>query len=173
MERTNKSKLEFIIGIDPGLTGAVTAMCLFRAHQELLIWDTPTITAQKGKSKKNQYVPHAMASILDDYKDTSCHVFIEKVHAMPGNGATSMFNFGYGFGLWVGIISALKMPVTMVPPQTWKKKIMQGFGDKEAAIIRACELYPDFSNLFSRKKDIGRADATLIAEYGRQILLEQ
>ena len=79
-----------------------------------------------------------------------------------------MFNFGKGFGLWLGILAGLGIPHTLVTPQAWKKEMMQGMGDKDAARIRAQELFPHCVDSLSRKKDIGRADALLIAEYGRR-----
>jgi crossover junction endodeoxyribonuclease RuvC len=106
------------------------------------------------------------------------HVFIEKVHAMPafgkdknGNdkrqGITSMFRFGEGFGLWIGIIAALGLPCTQVAPQTWKKALMAGMPDKDASRQRAQELYPQCVKDLSRKKDHNRAEALLLAHYGK------
>lgn len=152
-----------IAGIDPGQTGAVAIIlpkaCIFLA-------DTPTEIVKKGKGSKTEYLPANMADILRDNQID--HVFIEKVGAMPGQGVTSMFNFGKGFGLWLGILAALKIPYTLVTPQAWKKAIMQGVSDKDAARGKAIQLYPQVSKELSRKKDIGRADALLIAEYGRR-----
>lgn len=98
-------------------------------------------------------------------------VFIEKVSAMPGQGVSSMFRLGEGYGLWIGIISALKLPLTKVHPATWKKVMMQGISDKDAARGRAQELFPDAAGYFKRKLDCDRADAVLIAEYGRRQLI--
>lgn len=157
-----------IIGIDPGLTGAV----FFIENDGPLVADTPTIVMAKssGKGKKTDYLPADMAKLLRDYAPLNCHVFIEKVGAMPGQGVTSMFGFGKGYGLWIGILAALEIPYTFVTPQAWKKVMMSGMADKDAARLRAQELWPSKSHLFARKKDIGRADAALIAEYGRRTM---
>lgn len=156
-----------IIGIDPGLTGAVVALgngCVPR------ISDTPTFEARKGKKNKTDYLPAEMAELIRTCAvGASVHAYIEQVSAMPGQGVTSMFGFGKGFGLWLGILAALQVPYTLVTPQAWKKAMMHGKGDKDAARIRAQELFPGCVSQLSRKKDIGRADALLIAEYGRTL----
>jgi len=152
-----------IIGIDPGQTGAVAIIGDDRCY----VLDTPTETVKKGKGTKTEYLPAEMVQMLKGFKNAHC--FIEKVGAMPGQGVTSMFNFGKGFGLWIGILAALEIPYTLVTPQAWKKAMMQGIGDKDAARGRAQQLFPSKSKELSRKKDIGRADALLIAEYGRRL----
>lgn len=156
----------YYIGIDPGQTGAIAVI---NSKKEIAtIYDTPTMQAIKGKKYKTEYLPAEMVSVLSSYPKELCHVFIEKVGAMPGQGVTSMFNFGKGFGIWIGILAALELPHTFVTPQAWKKLLMQGMADKDAARIRAQELFPQSIVLLNRKKDIGRADALLIAEYGRR-----
>lgn len=156
--------MKTIVGIDPGQTGAVA----FIIGQGVELFDTPVEMVKKGKTNKTEYMPSAMADILRDKKID--HVFIEKVGAMPGQGVTSMFGFGKGFGLWIGILAALQIPYTLVTPQAWKKVLMQGVSDKDAARGRSQQLFPAVANQLSRKKDIGRADALLIAEYGRRQL---
>jgi len=153
-----------IIGIDPGQTGAVA---IIHDDGDITLHDTPTELVKKGKGSKTEYLPAEMAGILNSCRYGHC--FIEKVGAMPGQGVTSMFNFGKGFGLWLGILAAYQIPYTLVTPQAWKKVLMAGAGDKDAARGRAQQLYPQVSSQLSRKKDIGRADALLIAEYGRRI----
>lgn len=153
------------IGIDPGQTGAVAL--IYESGKVTLI-DTPIQATNKGGKNKNEYLPRQMADILGNH--ARCHVFIEAVHSMPKQGVASSFDFGTGYGIWLGIIAALNLPMTKVTPQKWKKELMAGFGDKDAARIRAQELFPACVSELSRKKDIGRADALLIAEYGRRTL---
>ena len=158
-----------IVGIDPGITGAVAFIKLPSGVVE--IYDTPTAEIKKGKSKKNEYLPYQMAKLLKNPANTELwYIFIEKVHSMPGQGVASMFNFGRGFGLWEGIAAGLGLPINYVTPQAWKKEVMTFAGDKDQARIRAQELFPECSSLLSRKRDIGRADALLIAEYGRRVM---
>lgn len=150
------------IGIDPGQTGAVAII----TDKEVNLYDTPTETVKKGKSNKTEHLPAGMASLLRGHYP--CHVFIESVHSMPGQGVASMFGFGKGFGIWIGILAALEIPYTFVTPQAWKKALLPGQSDKDAARGRAMQLFPFQTPLLLRKKDIGRADALLIAEYGRR-----
>jgi crossover junction endodeoxyribonuclease RuvC len=154
------------VGIDPGLSGAIAIINQDKNIIHLI--DTPVMaTTKKGGKTKNDYLPYEMTVILKGLD--SPHVFIESVHAMPGQGSTSMFRFGFGCGLWEGIIAALALPLTKVTPQAWKKELMAGMKDKDAARIRAQELFPQCVEQLFRKKDCGRADALLIAEYGRRL----
>jgi len=156
-----------VIGIDPGQTGAVVAL----EREGPVFYDTPTATFKKsGGGNKTDFVPAAMANILRDYDPLNCHVFIEQVGGMPGQGVTSMFGFGKGYGMWIGIIAALRIPHTFVTPQRWKKEFMLGKSDKDDGRLRAIELFPAAAEDLKLKKHIGRADALLIAEYGRRIL---
>lgn len=164
-----------IVGIDPGITGAVAAISTAGGFPH--VYDTPVEQQKKaGGNKKTEYLPTQMADVLRNcYKSfdgphlrvADVHVFIEQVSAMPGQGVTSMFSFGKGFGLWLGIVAALQMPYTLVTPQRWKRELMAGIKDKDAARGRAQQLFPRIADQLSRKRDIGRADALLIAEYGR------
>ena len=166
-----------IIGIDPGETGAIAII----EKRNLYVVDIPIIHTKKviqtkkgdkrkkGNKRKAEYDSVGMANLLAKVTKVQCHVFIEKVHSMPGQGVASTFNFGMGYGIWIGILAALKLPHTFVTPQSWKKSLMKGHGDKDAGRLRVLELYPEYHDLFSRKKDIGRADAVLIATYGKSI----
>ncbi len=152
-----------VIGIDPGLDGAVAAL-----DDDIRVWDTPT--AKEGK--KRVFVPIEMWDILHTAgrEAPRVHVFIEKVHSMPKQGIASAFNFGVGYGLWLGVIAGFQMPSTQVTPQAWMREMLAGMQKgKDSSRIRAIELFPDSVGL-ARKKDHGRADALLIAEYGRRKL---
>lgn len=152
-----------VIGIDPGITGAVVSIS---EHGSVCFFDTPTTPPGSGR---REFLPVEMADILYEFKNNS-HVFIEKVHSMPGQGVASMFSFGMGYGIWIGIVAALKIPYSLVTPQSWKKDLMQGMKDKDASRLRAQQLLPWETERLKRKKDVGRADAFLIAEYGRRVL---
>ncbi len=154
------------LGIDPGLDGAVAAI---NARGKLIrIDDAPTLTVKRGKGSKRVYLEGRMVAILQQYsaKEVSM-VALENVHAMPGQGVTSMFSMGIGFGLWRGILAALGLPVTHVAPTSWKRDMGIPTGaDKGASIVCALQLFPGAD--LRRKKDHGRADALLIAEYARR-----
>lgn len=161
------------IGIDPGLNGAVAYIDdtdertgFIKTHS------APTLTRKKGKGSKCEYNVALMAELLREIDNKSIHTFctIEAVHAMPGQGVTSMFSMGYGFGLWVGILTSLKISFQFVTPQAWKRTMLDGTGkDKEASRLRAIQFFPRAADQLSLKKDEGKAEALLIAEYGRRL----
>ncbi len=155
------------IGIDPGLDGALVA--IDGCGLVVCIKDTPTVSVKKGKGQKRVYVDGDMVGVLEVLNSHNHVVMvgIENVHAMPKQGVTSMFSMGYGFGLWSGILSALKLPYERIEPVVWKKTIGGLVGeDKGQSIIIARRLFPGAS--LDRKKDHGRADALLIAECMRR-----
>lgn len=94
---------------------------------------------------------------------------LENVHAMPKQGVTSSFNFGRGFGLWEMGLIALKIPYTLVAPQTWKRELLADMSkDKGSSILRAKQLFPHISEHLKLSKDEAKAEALLMAEYGRR-----
>jgi len=144
-----------VVGIDPGISGAIARYNPSKATLD--VWDMPILEVNKKKTIS----PYLVANIL---KEAAAPVYIEKVAAMPGQGVTSMFNFGKGFGVLLGAAAGLGLQTTQVTPQTWMKALKCQKG-KDANRQRACELFPQYSHLFSRKKDDGRADAALLAYY--------
>lgn len=160
-----------VIGIDPGKDGAVAML-----HGGVLfdVLDTPLVASSKGKRAYDEY---AMRELLDSYRKNvttpdTLLVIIELVHAMPGQGVTSMFSMGEGLGLWRGLLVGLQIPYQLVTPQAWKKSILAGFGlkDKNASFQVASRLYPQ-SLLTGPRGGVkdGRADAVCLAEYGRRL----
>lgn len=160
------------LGIDPGLDGALAAITVFgppiNSHF-VDIFDTPTVSvARTGGKYKREYDIAAMQKRLVEIGGT--YAVIEKVHAMPGQGVTSMFSMGYGCGLWEGLLAGLGIPYTRVAPQTWQKTMLRDEGKgKDASRLQAQRLFPARAELFARKKDDGRADAVMLAEYGRRL----
>ena len=156
-----------IVGIDPGLSGAIAV--LGPSGDLCDVIDMPTFEIVRNKSKKRDVDTVAFARIIAELSGNASHVVVERVGAMPGQGVTSMFAFGKCYGIIHGVIAADRLPVTEYTPQFWKKKlgVQQG---KDAARKRACELWPDRSEWFKRVKDDGRAEAALIAECGRREL---
>ena len=92
-------------------------------------------------------------------------VVIEQVSAMPGQGVTSMFNFGQSFGLLKGICSAMQLPMYFVRPAKWKKYFNLINSEKDASRTKVIEIFPYFSSNLTKKKDSNKADAILIASY--------
>jgi crossover junction endodeoxyribonuclease RuvC len=157
--------MKIYIGIDPGLSGAIAVI---DEHGKVVsLNDTPTLAVKKGKGTKHVYVESAMATLLEGGLRHDSIVILENVHAFPGQGVTSMFSLGVGVGIWRGIIAALKLPVEFVEPAVWKRAMGIPTGsDKSVSIVHAAQLFPGAD--LKRKKDHGRADALLIAEYSRR-----
>ena len=151
-----------IIGIDPGVSGGIS---ILENKKVIEVYDMPTMI--DGKKNKRQVNGAQVANIikekLDDNKETV--VVVEQVNAMPGQGVTSMFNFGQSFGVIKGICSALSLPIYFVRPTKWKKHFNLIKTNKDASRTKAIEIYPGISHKISRKKDSNKADAILIARY--------
>jgi crossover junction endodeoxyribonuclease RuvC len=149
-------------GIDPGNTGAIALL----DDDGGLIWveDMPLM----ANGKKQQVNASALTEILLDWDlivdVNNTTAYVEKVGAMPGQGVSSMFNFGMGYGVIQGVLAATGIPYYLVTPQKWKKAANLIGKEKDNARTLAQQLYPQAS--LSRKKDIGRADAILIARFG-------
>lgn len=155
------------IGIDPGLHGA--ASVIDSAGEVISVQDTPTLLVRRGKKNKNTYILTGMITILESFRQAgSVRIAgLENQHSRPGQGAPATFSSGYGFGLWEMALTALRIPYSLVEPQTWKKKLsIPPKSEKNASIIRAHQLFPKAS--LNRVKDDGRAESLLIAEYVRR-----
>jgi crossover junction endodeoxyribonuclease RuvC len=148
--------MSYVIGIDPGINGAIA---IFRDNVLHSVVDMPTVEIASGKTMKRHISAVTFGNILALYP--TAHVVIEKVGAMPGQGVTSMFNFGRSAGIIEGVVAARRMPSTYVTPQQWTKAVGRAAG-KDASRMRAMELFPTRAELFKRAKDDGRADASLI-----------
>lgn len=161
------------LGIDPGLNGALVALDPSSTVSLVTIVDTPTLTVVGKTGKRREYDTHAMAKALREFDDAAepneIFALAELVHAMPGQGVRSMFTMGRGVGVWEGLLCGIGIPFAFVTPQRWKKALMDGMGkDKDAARLTAMRLFPSIAGSFARKKDDGRAEAMLIAEYARR-----
>jgi crossover junction endodeoxyribonuclease RuvC len=151
-----------VIGIDPGLSGAVAVI---NGTDSLRVFDMPTMTIDRNGKAKRQVSASELAEMIYVMKSDDCHVYCERVGAMAGQGVTSVFSFGRSFGMIEGILAAFKLQVTYVAPATWTKGIGRAPG-KDASRARAMELFPNNQSDFKRVKDDGRADAALIAAWG-------
>jgi len=155
------------IGIDPGLSGSVAVL---GEEGIIKIYDTPVAEIKSGKKTKRAYVESEMARILSNYNIDGAHAAIEGQHAFPGQGVSSMYKLGLGYGLWVGILAALKIPYTVISSTKWKKGMGLTGKEKAASCLRAQQLYPDAELFTERGRALdGRADALLIATYLKEI----
>lgn len=158
------------IGIDPGLNGALAFYEPERGS--LVLIDMPTETflkRKKGRMVKSRIVSaEGLVAVLDAHalRRGGIHATVEKVGAMPGQGVTSMFNFGDGSGVVRGVLAGLMIPYERETPQVWKRAVGIPFGaDKGASRERAASVFPAYASAFARKKDDGRADAALLAYF--------
>ena len=154
----------FIIGIDPGISGAI---CFFEEGQIVDVIEMPSMS--EGKKNKKQVngnqLCNEIKSRLSGINYEKVCVVVEHVNAMPGQGVTSMFNFGQSFGVIKGMCSAMQLPIHFVRPTKWKKYFNLINTSKDASRSRAIEIFPKISNQLKRKKDSNKADAILIASY--------
>jgi len=150
------------LGIDPGLDGALA----FMDDNELLIYDTPTLNIERNGKNKRQIDLQKLLSILRIYQVDHC--YLENVNAMPGQGVSSMFQMGRGYGQIEMGLAALYIPVTYVTPQKWKKALAVP-KDKDGARQRASQLMPQWAHNWPLKKHSDRAEAALIAKYGKDL----
>jgi len=153
-----------IIGIDPGISGSI---CFFEDGRILDVVEMPTMT--EGKKNKKQVngsqIYNEISNRIKQRDKKEIKVVIEQVSAMPGQGVTSMFNFGQSYGILKGICSAMQLPMYFVRPAKWKKYFNLINSEKDASRTKAIEIFPYFSPQLSRKKDSNKADAILIASF--------
>ena len=151
-----------IIGIDPGLSGGIAILDDLKIFD---IYDMPIMS--EGKKNKNQLNSAQLANIIKkniiSIEDT--FLIVEQVSAMPGQGVTSMFNFGQTFGSIKGICAALNLPIFYVRPTKWKKHFELINSSKDASRTKAIEMYPKLSKELAKKKDVNKSDAILIARF--------
>ena len=153
-----------IIGIDPGISGSI---CFFEDGKILDVIEMPTMN--EGKKNKRQVngaqIYNEITYRINKLQKQDVRVVVEQVSAMPGQGVTSMFNFGQSFGIIKGICSAMQLPLYFVRPAKWKKYFNLIKSEKDASRTRAIEIFPYFSSQLSKKKDSNKADAILIASF--------
>lgn len=165
--------MPWLIGIDPGLTGAIV-MLDAQSGAVHGIYDMP-VMARSDRNTKGIVDPVALSQIFAQYAEAT--VYLEQVQAMPRTdkqtgqrvdmGTASSFNFGEGVGIIFGVASVFYgRQIKKVVPTVWKRHWDLLKTEKDAARLRAIEVFPAVQESLARKKDSGRADALLIAGYG-------
>ena len=151
-----------IIGIDPGLSGGIAVL---ENNKVLSIFDMPVMS--EGKKNKRQLNSAQLVKLIKDNisKNEEVSVVVEQVNAMPGQGVTSMFNFGQTFGAIKGVCAALGLPIFFVRPAKWKKHFELINSSKDSSRTKVIEMYPSLSNDLAKKKDVNKSDAILIARF--------
>jgi len=157
-----------LLGVDPGLSGALAFMEAGHPAAVPHIHDMPTLSLSRGGKNKREIDVHLLARIIAEHMPIG-HAFIELVGAMPGQGTSSMFAFGKAYGIVIGVLAASAVPMTFVSPVKWKK----AFGvpaAKDGSRSRASQLLPGAAHQWRRIKDHGRAEAALICLWGERSL---
>ncbi len=151
-----------VLGIDPGLSGAIA---ILEDNKVISLFDMPVMS--EGKKNKRQLNSAQLVNIIkqNTSNDDEIAVVVEQVNAMPGQGVTSMFNFGQTFGAIKGVCAALELPIFFVRPSKWKKHFELINSSKDASRTKVIEMYPSLSNQLSKKKDVNKSDAVLIARF--------
>ena len=151
-----------VVGIDPGLSGAIA---ILENNKVLNIFDMPVMA--EGKKNKRQLNSAQLVRIIKDSTkpDAEIAVVVEQVNAMPGQGVTSMFNFGQTFGAIKGVCAALELPIFFVRPSKWKKHFELINSSKDSSRTKVIEMYPSLSSQLAKKKDVNKSDAILIARF--------
>ena len=151
-----------IIGIDPGLSGGIAVL---ENNKILNMFDMPVMA--EGKKNKRQLNSAQLVSLIKDNikVNEEIVVVVEQVNAMPGQGVTSMFNFGQTFGAIKGVCAALGLPIFFVRPSKWKKHFELINASKDSSRTKAIEMYPTLSNQLAKKKDVNKSDAILIGRF--------
>jgi crossover junction endodeoxyribonuclease RuvC len=159
--------LDYVIGLDPGFTGAIASLELSTGL--LNVEDMPVYPNKKGRTELNYGL---LFQFLTPPPGSQVMAILEQVAARPGQGAPATFRFGQGYGAIEMALAAHQIPTHYVTPAVWKKY----FGlSKDKGVSRglATQRFPANSSSFIRVKDDGRAEATLIAQYGvEKILVE-
>ncbi len=158
-----------IIGIDPGFTGAIATVSFHgtgkRGKRNLKVYDMP-LTKVMGRK---QICANTIVEIIEPLAVLVNFAVIEDVHSMPGQGVSSTFRFGYNAGILFGILSALDIKIIRVKPAVWKSALNLS-SDKNKSITLAIKSFPEYAGYFNLKKHDGRAEAALLAHYGRRLL---
>ncbi len=151
-----------IFGIDPGLSGAIA---ILKDNKVVNIFEMPVMS--EGKKNKRQLNSALLANLIKQniIDDEEVAIVVEQVNAMPGQGVTSMFNFGQTFGAIKGICATLELPIYFVRPSKWKKHFELINSSKDSSRTKAIEMYPKLSSELAKKKDVNKSDAILIARF--------
>jgi crossover junction endodeoxyribonuclease RuvC len=156
--------MSFIIGIDPGAAGAVAI--IEDTGKLVHVFEMPSVEIITGGKAKRRVAPEMLAAELELYAFQGARAIVEQVGAMPGQGVSSMFAFGEAFGLAKGVLAGMKIPTTTVTPGKWKKALQLNSG-KDGSRLKASQIWPESAGEFKRVKDDGKAEAALIAYWGR------
>lgn len=162
-----------VVGIDPGVSGAVAVVT---GVDKAAVYDVPVVKGRRGGEGHSYYDLQGMLELLAECAAGATVCVVECCQPRPGISRVATFSLAYSYGCWLMACTALELPLESVRPQVWKRYMLPGgvgaSASKELARIRAAELFPSLRHMLTKKKDDGRADALLLAEYGRRRLID-
>jgi crossover junction endodeoxyribonuclease RuvC len=158
------------VGIDPGVSGAIASI----RGADVEVFDCPVEVVKRGKKNRRVELPHAMAALLSHVCSgaggaANVVAYVERVGPMPRDGSIQAFTLGRNYGSWVAALAAFRIRTELPTPAVWKRAMLLSGQDKDESRLLALRLYPSASASLRRKKDHGRAEALLLAEYGRRL----
>lgn len=156
-----------VLGVDPGARGALAVV----ENDEIEVHDMPMLLVRRGRTDKAEVDGYALGALLRGLMVDAAYV--ELVGGIQGQSASAAFNFGRAAGAVEYALKALQIPVERVPPLAWKRELKVAGAGKDAARLRASSLFPFAAHNFKRAKDADRAEAALIAEFGRRVELRK
>lgn len=157
---TSKILRTTIMGIDPGLTGALAIYDL-KQNKILALHDIPTIRKSNGRRECDYY---QCAAIIDVWAPTLMYAVVEDVHSMPNQGVVSMFSFGKVSGALEGMLASSMVKYHKVKPAVWKAQL--GLSHRKEESLELAKKI--FGSSFG--KNDGQAEAALLAHWGRMVL---
>ncbi|PON59567.1 MutS [Trema orientale] len=165
----------WVIGIDPDLSGAVAILKDGDSDCPAQVFDSPHLPVLVGGKVRRRLDAKSIIQLLRSFDaPIGTTAYIEQSIPFPKDGKQGWWSGGFGYGLWIGILVALGFSVVPVPSFSWKKKfeLSGSTSTKDDSRRVASTLFPSMSSLLKRKKDHGRAEALLIAAYGRRLKME-
>lgn len=159
---------EYVVGIDPGITGAIALLSIKGNEKTLVqVWDMPICEKMHGKG--GEVNPYMLSDIIAEAaliaKNKPIRANVEVVGARPGQGVTSMFGFGMSYGMVRAVLASYNIRTSLIQPVAWKRQAEILRKEKDASRSAAIANFENAAPILSRKKDNGRADAILIASY--------
>jgi len=150
--------MTILLGIDPGISGGIA----FLDHNgSILATDIPVVGGEVDVDTLARHIRTMAPDVA----------IIERASSMPKQGVSSTFKFGVAYGALRAVVAVCEIPTHIVSPAVWKKHFRLD-SDKEKSRALAIRFWPGIG-FFARKKDHGRAEAALIAKYGKDVLLRE
>ena len=158
--------MKYLLGVDPGISGA---FCLYAPNEALVIFDMPALTITRNGKERRQIDLYALARWIDNHAKLIKKAYIENPQGMPQMASNATYRLGLNVGIAQMAVASAFIAMDLIAPATWKKAMGLTNGNKDASRLKASQINPSCSNMFSRVRDDGRAEAFLLAKYGESL----